>query len=93
MRAVLLILILAIVAILIAIGTGFLDIKQVSGVRTPEVSATSNGVTARGGQAPAFEVQTGSLKVGSQETTVKVPTVVVQKPGGNEAAAATNNAM
>jgi hypothetical protein len=50
-------------------------------------------VTAKGGQAPAFDVQTGSVKVGTKETTVKVPALVVEKPGQKPAAAATNNAM
>ena len=37
--------------------------------------------SAKGGQAPAFDVQTGSVTVGSKETTVKVPALEVQKPG------------
>lgn len=93
MRALILILILVIVAVLIAIGTGFLNISQIRGARVPEVSATRNGVTAKGGQAPAFDVQTGSVKVGTKETTVKVPAVVVEKAGHNQAAPNTNNAM
>jgi hypothetical protein len=50
-------------------------------------------VTAKGGQAPAFEVETGSVKVGTQQKTVNVPKLEVQKPADNQAAAATNNAM
>ena len=92
MRAVLLILILAIVAIIIAVATGFLDINQIRGAKAPQVSASSNGVVAKGGQAPAFDVETGSVKVGTAQTTVKVPTLTVQPPG-NQAAAATNNAQ
>ena len=30
-------------------------------------------MTAKGGQAPAFDVETGSVKVGTKETTVTVP--------------------
>jgi hypothetical protein len=92
MRAVLFILILAIVAILIAVGTGFLDINQIRGAKVPQVAATSNGVVAKGGQAPAFDVETGSVKVGTTQTTVKVPTLKVEPPQ-NQAAAATNNAQ
>ncbi|HEY6047827.1 MAG TPA: hypothetical protein VIV07_02145 [Sphingomicrobium sp.] len=92
MRAVLFILILAIVAIIIAVGTGFLDINQIRGAKVPQVSATSNGVVAKGGQAPAFDVETGSVKVGTAQTTVKVPTLKVEPPQ-NQAAAATNNAQ
>jgi hypothetical protein len=50
-------------------------------------------VTAKGGQAPAFDVETGSVKVGTKQTTVKVPAVVVEKPARNQAAAVTNNAQ
>ena len=85
MRALLLILIVVVVAGLIAIGTGFLNINQIRGAKAPDVSATRNGITAKGGQTPAFDVETGSLKVGSKQTTVRVPAVVVEKPGQNTA--------
>jgi hypothetical protein len=92
MRAVLFVLIVAVVGIIIAVSSGFLDINQIRGARAPAVSATSNGVVARGGQAPAFDVETGSVKVGSKERTVRVPTLDVEQPG-NQAAPVANNAM
>ena len=91
MRPVLLILIVAVLAIIAALATGFLNINQIRGARAPEVSATSNGVSATGGQAPAFDVETGSVKVGSEERTVKVPRLQVEPPQNQ--AATTNNAM
>jgi hypothetical protein len=91
-RTVLIVIILAIIAIIVAVATGFLDINQVRGARAPEVSATGNGITAKGGQAPAFDVETGSVRVGSKDANVKVPTLEVAPPA-NEAAAASNNAM
>jgi len=93
MRAVLFILIVAILVVIAAVATGFLDINQIRGARVPQVATTGNGVVAKGGQAPAFEVETGSVKVGTKQTTVKVPAVVVQKADQNQAAATTNNAM
>lgn len=93
MRAIIFILIIIILVVIAALVTGFLDIDQIRGVKAPQVSATGNGVTAQGGQAPAFDVQTGSVKVGAKQANVKVPTLVVQKPGQNQAAATTNNAM
>jgi len=93
MRALLLILIVAVVAGLIAFGTGFLKLNQIRGAKAPQVSATRNGVTAKGGQAPAFDVETGSVKVGTKETTVKVPALVVEKPGQNQVQPATSNAQ
>jgi hypothetical protein len=93
MRALLLILIIVVVAILIALASGFLNINQTRQAKAPEVSTTRNGVTAKGGQAPAFDVETGSVKVGTKQTTVKVPALVVEKPARNQAAAVTNNAQ
>jgi hypothetical protein len=92
MRALVLILIIAVVAILAAVGSGYVNISQVRPAKTPQLSTTSNGVVAKGGQAPAFQVETGSVKVGTKETTVKVPALQIQTPG-NQAAAATNNAQ
>jgi hypothetical protein len=92
MRAILLVLIIAVLAIIVAIATGFLDINQIRGAKAPQISATGNGVMAKGGQAPAFDVETGSVKVGARNSTVKVPTLQVVPPQ-NQAAATTNNTM
>jgi len=93
MRAVLLILIAAIIVIIAGVASGFLNINQTQEAKAPQLTATHNGVTAKGGQAPAFDVETGSVKVGSKQATVKVPDLTVQKPGHNQAAATTNNSM
>jgi hypothetical protein len=92
MRAAILILILAVVALIIAIQTGFLDIQQTRGAEAPDLSADTNGVTATGGQAPAFDVETGKVAIGSkdQNVTVKVPTVEVQRPAEANQTATTN---
>jgi hypothetical protein len=92
-RAILFILIIAVLAIIAAIASGFLDINQIRGARAPQISTTGNGVTAKGGQAPAFEVETGSVKVGTKQTTVKVPALEVQKPSNNDAQENAVNAM
>ena len=85
MRAILLVLILAVVAIIIAIASGFLDINQIRGARAPDIDASRNGVTASGGQAPAFDVETGTVSVGTRDANVKVPSLTVN-PAGNDAA-------
>jgi hypothetical protein len=92
MRAVLIVLIIAVIAIIAAVATGFVNINQIRGAKAPDVTATRNGVTAKGGQAPAFDVETGSVKVGTKQATVNVPTLKVQPPE-NQAAAATNKAQ
>jgi hypothetical protein len=87
MRAVLLVLILVVVVIIGAIATGFLDINQVRGARAPDIDASRNGVTASGGQAPSFDVETGSVGVGTRDATIKVPQIQVNPPP-NQAAPA-----
>jgi len=92
MRAVLLILILAVVALLIAIATGFLDISQVRPAKAPDVSVNGASVTARGGQAPSFDVETGSVAVGTKPANVAVPTLKVIPPDNQANEVAENNA-
>jgi hypothetical protein len=93
MRAVILILVVIILAIIAGIATGFIDINQIRGAEAPQVSTTHNGVVAKGGQTPAFDVETGSVKIGSKPATVKLPSLEVVRPGAaKQAAATTNNA-
>jgi hypothetical protein len=91
MRAIFLILIVAVVALIIAVMTGFLDISQTRGAQVPTMSANENGVTATGGQAPGFDVQTGSVGVGSREANVSVPVIEVRPPAANQPAAPAAN--
>ena len=83
MRAILLVLILAVVALLIAVATGFLDISQTRQAKAPQISTTGNGVTAKGGQTPAFDVETGSVSVGTKPQSVQVPSLQVNPPANN----------
>ena len=85
MRALLLILIVAVLAILVALWSGFLNIDQIRGAKAPAISATHNGVVAKGGQAPAFDVETGSVEIGTKKTTVQVPSLTVKRPQGQAA--------
>ena len=78
MRAILLILILAVVAVIAAVASGFIDITQTRQAQTPQVSATTEGVTASGGQSPAFQIETGSVQVGTGSTNVATPTVKIE---------------
>jgi hypothetical protein len=86
MRAILLVLILAVVVIIGAVATGFLNIDQVRGARAPEIDASRNGVTATGGQTPSFDIETGSVGVGTRDAAIKVPEFRVN-PAQNGAAA------
>lgn len=80
MRALLLILIVAVVALILAFGSGFLHLDQTRSARVPSVAVTGNGAVATGGQTPAFEVQTGSVAVGTQQKDVSLPKVSLPVP-------------
>ena len=51
MRAVIFVLVIVVLVAIAAIATGFVDINQIRGTQPPQISATANGVTAKGGQA------------------------------------------
>ena len=80
MRAILLIFILAVVALIAAFATGLVGISQTREARVPSVEAGNGAIRAEGGHSPAFKVQTGSVEVGTREANVAVPKLEV-KPG------------
>lgn len=82
MRSIFLILIVGVIALLIAFWSGWLSVFQTRPAQAPTISATGNGVTASGGQTPAFDVQTGTVSVGTrpQNVTVEVPAVKINRP-------------
>ena len=92
MRAIILVLVVLVLVILAGVTTGYIHINQTRDAQAPSLSASRNGVTAKGGQAPAFDVETGTVKVGAANATVKVPKLEVVPPQ-NQAAATTNNAQ
>ena len=79
MRAILLILILAVVALIAAFATGYLDIAQTREASAPQISANDGSIRAKGGQTPAFEVQKGSVEMGTREADVPVPKIEVKR--------------
>lgn len=92
MRAIISILILVIIIGIALVATGYVRISNMRG-QPPALTATRNSVTVGGGKAAGFDVQAGSVEVGTENKTVTVPTSVrIEKPMGNEAPA-TNNAM
>lgn len=91
MRAILFILILVVAALLIAIGTGLINISQTRPASVPAVDASRGGVSASGGQTPAFDIETGSVAVGTTRANVVVPTLEV-RPADSQANAPANAA-
>lgn len=101
MRAIFLVLIVAIVALIAALMTGLIDINQTRPAVAPGVEAADGKLVTRPGQAPAFDVQTGSVGVNANgsvavpkielkpsETRVGVPTIEVRRPGAAQPAPA-----
>ncbi|MDQ2704822.1 MAG: hypothetical protein M3Y43_06645 [Pseudomonadota bacterium] len=95
MRAILLVLILAVIGLIVLVATGLLDISQTRPAEVPAVSVTEEGVSATGGQTPTFDVETGSISVGANEAnvTVPVPAIQVNPADGNAAQQASNSAQ
>lgn len=85
MRTIFLILILGVLVLIGLIASGLININQTQPAKVPELSTTQNGVTATGGQAPAFEVETGTVTVGSKPANVqvRVPEVQINRPADN----------
>ncbi|HWI76430.1 MAG TPA: hypothetical protein VNS53_05030 [Sphingomicrobium sp.] len=84
MRPILLILILVVIGFIIAVATGFLHISQTRTAAAPDVSVNRTGVSASGGRTPAFEVETGTVSVGTKQRQVKVPNVQVNPPANQQ---------
>ena len=56
-----------------AIALGYVDVTQTKTAALPTISV-------QGGSAPAFNVQTANVSVGTENHVVQTPTVNVQKP-------------
>lgn len=78
-RSILVVLMLIVVAAIVLVATGLVDFNLIRGARPPEVQATANGIQARGGQTPQFDVETGSVAVGTGQANVVVPKVRIEK--------------
>ncbi len=79
MRAVFLILILGVVALIALIASGLVNVSQTREARAPQVEAVDGSIRAEAGQSPAFAVQTGSVEVGTREANVAVPKIEVKR--------------
>jgi hypothetical protein len=86
MRAILLLLILAVVVLIVLVATGLIDIRQTRSAKAPDLQASSEGINATGGQTPAFDVETGTVTVGTRPANVQVPVPSVEvAPASNTA--------
>ena len=94
MRAVFLILIVAVVALIAGVLTGMIKLPLTQPAVAPSIALENGEIVTRPGQAPAFDVQTGSIGVGAgktvavpkveiqpSDTRVAVPSLEVRRPG------------
>jgi len=72
MRALLVLVGIAALVVLAAMALGFVKFDQTQTAALPRLE---------GGQAPKFEADVGRVNVGTENKTVEVPTIDVQKPG------------
>lgn len=79
MRAIFVLLIVAVIGLIAAIQLGLIDIRQTQPATAPSVIAENGVIRAEPGQAPAFDVETGTVGVGTRETNVTVPNLEVTK--------------
>ena len=73
MRFVLLLLVIVVLAGIIGLYTGMLDVTQTRAGSLPKVAVS-------GGTAPAFDVKTANVSVTDEKHTVTVPHIAVEKP-------------
>lgn len=85
MRAIFLILIIAVVALIAAVMSGLVDIDQTRPARAPGVETSDGKIVARPGQSPEFEVRTGTVGVATGNASVAVPRIEIQ-PGNTRIA-------
>ncbi len=79
MRTIFFILILAVVAGIVGVSTGLINVSQTRNARMPGIAAEGGKIEARAGQTPAFDVQTGTIGVGSKTLDAPVPTLKVER--------------
>ena len=75
MRALLVIVALALIGLIAAISLGYVNLSQTQ-------TATLPTIKVEGGQAPKFEADVADVDVGVKNEVIQVPDVSVQKPAG-----------
>ena len=73
MRGILLLLVIVVLVGIAAIALGYVNVSKTRDGALPTIAI-------KGGQAPAFDVQTANVSVGTENHVVQTPVVNVQKP-------------
>ncbi len=73
-RFILTILVLVVIAAIVAVSTGLVNLNASGELKAPKVN-----VSAEGGQVPKLDVDTKELVVGTTEANVGVPKIGIEK--------------
>jgi hypothetical protein len=73
MRGILVLLVIVVIGAIVAISFGYINVSQTKTGELPHIAVS-------GGQAPAFDVKTANVSVGTEKHVVETPTVNVEKP-------------
>lgn len=65
-------LVVVVALVVAAFAFGLVDIDQVKEAKVPDIKVETSG-----GQAPAFDVNTADVKLGSTQETIETPTIDV----------------
>ncbi len=70
------VIVVAVIVLLAVVGyaLGLFNVDASGDLKTPEVSVS-------GGEIPEVQLETGSIDVGTEETTIDVPTVDIEPAG------------
>jgi hypothetical protein len=67
-----------VVALILAVMTGMINLRQTQPAVAPGIETSDGKIVTRSGQAPAFDIETGSVAVGSGNASVALPKVEIQ---------------
>ncbi|MBB3764587.1 hypothetical protein [Sphingomicrobium lutaoense] len=67
MRRLLILLIILVIGAIALVASPFLDVSQTRPATLPKVEADDEKIVAEPGQAPSFEVETGTITIGDAE--------------------------
>jgi len=77
MRAFLVLVAIAIIALIAAVSLGFVSLDQTQTAQLPSIKV-------EGGKAPEFKADVAEVRMGSENKTVEIPTLTVDKPGNTQ---------
>jgi hypothetical protein len=78
MRAVFLVLIVAILGLIVAVMSGLVHLPQTREAVAPGIESSNGKIVVREGQTPAFKVETGTVGVTTNKSGITIPKIEIQ---------------